>query len=152
MGGVISGNANLILQLGAGGGQGKMILANHETYTGSTQINTNANGRVALGINDALPVGTSFTETRGSFDMAGFNQQVGGLAGGVNGVVGNTSATTSTLTISGNVIGDYAGIIGAGSNTAFPGTNDNVALVLASANTGSLTLSNTSGAHGRQHV
>ena len=69
--------------------------------------------------------------------MAGFNQQVGGLAGaGGNGVVSNTSATTSTLTIYGTVIGDYNGVIGATSGSLLPGSNDNVALNLASTNTG----------------
>jgi fibronectin-binding autotransporter adhesin len=145
--GVISGNANLIFQLGNAGGQGKIVLTKHETYTGSTQINTAAAGTGidALGIDDALPTGTSLTVTRGNFDMAGFNQHVGGLAGGVNGVISNTTGTTSTLTINGNVNGDYGGLIGATSGTKLPGSNDNVALVLASANTGSVTLSNTNG-------
>jgi fibronectin-binding autotransporter adhesin len=145
--GVISGNANLIFQLGNAGGQGKIVLTKHETYTGSTQVNTAAAGTgiTALGIDDALPVSTSLTVTRGNFDMAGFNQHVGGLAGGVNGVISNTTGTTSTLTVNGNVNGDYAGLIGATSGTKLLGSNDNVALVLASTNTGSVTLSNTNG-------
>ncbi len=148
LGGVISGNAGLTFQLGAGGGQGKIVLTNHATYTGPTQINTAAakTGIVSLGISDALPIGTTFTESRGNFDMAGFNQQVGGLSGsGGNGVVSNTSGTISTLTISGKVIGDYSGLIGATSGSLLPGSNDNVALNLASTNTGSLSLSLAAG-------
>ncbi len=145
--GVISGNANLIFQLGNAGGQGKIVLAKHETYTGSTQINTAAAGTgiTALGIDDAFPVSPSLTVTRGNFDMAGFNQHVGGLAGGANGVISNTSGTTSTLTINGNVNGDYAGLIGYPGSTKLPGGSDNVALALASTNAGSLTLSNVNG-------
>ena len=145
--GVISGDANLILQLGNGGGQGKIILANHETYTGTTAITTAAAGTgiVALGINDVFPVATSFAVNRGNFDMAGFNQKVGGLSGSATGVISNTGGTTSTLTVSGNVNGDYAGFIGRTSSALLPGTTDNVALVLDSANTGSVTLSNTNG-------
>src|SRR5262249_697528 len=54
----------------------------------------------------------------------------------------NTSGTTSTLTIDGNVTGNYTGVIGAGTVS---GTNDNIALTLASTNTGTLTLSQGAG-------
>ncbi len=151
LGGVISGTAGLTFQLGTGGGQGKIILNNQETYTGPTQINTggtSVNGIISLGVDNAFPIGTTFTETKGNFDMAGHNQQVGGLAGASPtgaGVVSNTSATTSTLTISGKVIGDYVGLIGATSGTTLPGSNDNVALALAATNTGSLSLSKAAG-------
>lgn len=145
--GVISGNANLIFQLGNSGGQGKIVVANHATYTGTTQISTAAQftGITALGIADAFPVGTSLIVTRGNFDMAGFAQHVGGLSGNDGGVVSNTTGTTSTLTISGSVTGDFGGLIGATSGARLPGTNDNVALALASTNTGNLTLSNING-------
>src|SRR5262249_47679950 len=91
--GVISGNANLIFQLGNAGGQGKVIVANHATYTGTTQIATAAafTGITALGIDDAFPVATTLTVTRGNFDMGGFNQHVGGLAGNDGGVISNTT-------------------------------------------------------------
>jgi autotransporter-associated beta strand protein len=77
--------------------------------------------------------------------MGGFNQQVTGLAGGGNGVIGNTSGTTSTLTVGGSANGDFAGLIGAAAGSKFPGSNDNVALTLASTNTGSVTLSIAAG-------
>jgi hypothetical protein len=147
LGGVISGNANLIFQLGNAGGQGKIVLTNHEAYTGSTQINTAAAGTgiTALGIGNALPTTTSLTVTRGNLDMGGFDQQVSGLAGGGNGVISNTSGTTSTLTVGGSANGDFAGLIGATAGSKFPSSNDNVALTLASTNTGSVTLSIAAG-------
>lgn len=143
LGGVISGNAALTFQLGNGGGNGTIVLTNHSTYTGSTNLNSNTGAVLQLGTNNALPTGTTFSVTKGRFNMAGFNQQVGGIAGsGGNGFITNTSGSTSTLTISGSVVGDYAGLIGVSS---ISGSNDNIALNLASTNTGSLTLSNASG-------
>ncbi|MEX2308068.1 MAG: autotransporter-associated beta strand repeat-containing protein [Pirellulales bacterium] len=143
LGGVISGDANLRFQVGNGGGNGTIVLANNSTYTGSTNITGAAAHVVRLGINNALPVGTALSVNRG-FDMAGFNQNVAGLnstAAG-NGTVTNTGATTSTLTIDGNATGSYFGLIGASGLT---GSNDNIALVLAPTNTGTLTLSRGAG-------
>jgi autotransporter-associated beta strand protein len=146
LGGVISGNANLVFELGAGGGRGTIVLANQATYTGNTTLNTAAalDGTVRLGINNALPVGTQFSVNRGQFDMAGFNQQVAELSGSAvgNGFVTNTSSTTSTLTIDGNSTGTFSGLIGA---SDLPGATDNIALVLAPTNTGTLTLNRLSG-------
>lgn len=135
--GVISGNANLIFQLGNGGGNGTLVLSNHATYTGTTNLSGAAAAVVRLGIDDALPVGTTFSVNR-TFNMAGFDQRIGGLnSNNVNGGVTNTEATTSTLTIDGNVTGTFTGLIGA---TALSGSNNDLALVLASTNTGTLTL------------
>ncbi len=128
-----------MFQLGNGGGNGTIVLANHETYTGSTTVSSQTQGIVRLAIDDALPVGTRLSVNRGRFDLAGFNQRVGGLnstAG--NGFVTNTGST-STLTIDGDDTGNFAGLIGA---STISGSNDNIALVLASTNTGTLTLSN----------
>jgi autotransporter-associated beta strand protein len=138
LGGVISGDANLSFRLGnSGGGQGKIVVANHATYSGTTTIATNAAGSVALGINDAFPIGTTLAANTGKFDMAGFSQRVSGLSGGSNGAITNTSATTSTLTIDGAFTGTYSGKIG---SSTLAGSNDNEALLLASTNTGTLTL------------
>ena len=73
--------------------------------------------------------------------MAGHNQQVGGLSGtSPDGWISNTGGSTSTLTVSGNVNGEFVGTIGTvGANLS--GSTDNEALVLASTNTGSVTLS-----------
>ncbi len=141
--GVISGDANFVVELGNGGGQGTIVLANQETYTGSTQINTanSGKGTLRLGLDNAIPVGSTLIAGRGNFDLAGFNQQVGGLAGtSAAGWISNTGGSTSTLTVSGELNGTFVGTIGAvGSN--LPGSNDNEAIVLASTNTGSVTLS-----------
>jgi autotransporter-associated beta strand protein len=144
LGGVISGNANLTFQLGAGGGNGTIVLTNNATYSGVTILNTQTGGVVRLGINNALPVGTAFSVNRGRFDMAGFNQTVAGLesAAAGNGFVTNTSATTSTLTIDGSATGTMTSLIGA---STLAGSNDNIALVLASTHTGTLTLNRGAG-------
>ena len=151
LGGVISGNANLIFQLGNGGGSGRIVLLKNETYTGFTQIATGGTagtGATALGINDALPVGTTLSVNTGNFDLAGFNQRVAGLNSTSTGAltaISNTTGTVSTLTIDGNVTGSSAGIVGATSGARLSGSNDNVALTLAATNTGSLTLNRAAG-------
>jgi fibronectin-binding autotransporter adhesin len=145
LGGVISGDANLVFELGAGGGNGTIVLANRAAYTGNTQINSNTQAVIRLAIDDALPIGTMFIVNRGAaFDMAGFNQRVGGLTTtGANAAsITNTHSTNqSTLTVDGNVTGAYAGLIG----TSISGSNDNIALVLAATNTGTLTLNRPAG-------
>jgi autotransporter-associated beta strand protein len=147
LGGVISGNASLTFQVGSGQGNGTIILANNSTYTGFTSFNSGAQQVLRLGIDNALPVGTTFIVNRGfAFDMAGFNQRVGGLTNtGANvAAITNTHATNlSTLTIDGNVNGTYPGNIGATGSPLFG--NANIALVLAPTNTGRLTLSRTFG-------
>ncbi len=137
LGGVISGNANLVFELGAGGGNGTIILNNNATYTGNTQINSNTQAVIRLGVDNALPVGTLFIVNRGKeFDMAGKNQRVGGLTTtGANAAdITNTGGTQSTFTIDGNVNGSYLGNI-----------KTDIALVLAPTNTGRLTLTRTVG-------
>jgi fibronectin-binding autotransporter adhesin len=145
LGGVISGDANLVFQLGNGGGNGTIVLTNQATYTGNTTFNSNTQAVVRLGIDNALPVGTMLTMNRGAaFDLAGFNQQVRGLnnTGANSAGITNTHGTnTSTLTIDGDVTGTYPGLIGA----SISGSNDNVALVLAPTNTGTLTLNRGGG-------
>ena len=66
------------------------------------------------------------------------------LAGGTGGsnFITNTAATTSVLTIDGDINEVYSGLIGAGT---LAGSTDNVALVLASSNTGTLTLNRSAG-------
>ena len=99
-------------------------------------------GVVALGIDDALPVDTTLSVTGAtSIWPVSTSKSLGSIAPPATASLA-TRARHSTLTINGDEIGDFAGIIGASSSTTFPGTNDNVALVLASTNTGSLTLSN----------
>jgi fibronectin-binding autotransporter adhesin len=146
--GVISGDANLIFQLGNGGGQGRIILNNTETYTGFTQISiggvSSGAGSIALGQNDVFPVGTTLQAGNGNFDMNGKNQRVATLTNpsGGTGALSCISSTgaLSTLTIDGNLAGEYSGLIGANTPARLPGSTDNVAITLASTNTGTLTL------------
>ncbi len=144
LGGVISGSSNLVFQVGNGGGNGMIVLANHSNYTGTTNLNSQTGAVIRLGIDDALPVGNTFSVSRGTFDMAGFDQRVGALAGGTGGsnFITNTDAATSVLTIDGDINEVYSGLIGA---TSLSGSNDNVALVLASSNAGALTLNRLAG-------
>lgn len=77
------------------------------TYTGVTNL---VRGILSIGKNNALPAGTildvdfaSAVTDAGTFDLAGFNQEIGGLrdtaATNVNGLVRNSGGGTSTLTI-----------------------------------------------------
>jgi len=167
-----TGDANLIFSNGLAGGQGKIILANHETYSGTTAMTlastATTSGIVALGIDDALPTGTRFTlgnpsgAPSGSFDMAGHNQKVKALESvnggttniGYIGGITNTSPNLSTLTVSGNLTTTFgvptstvagntsSANIGATTITGvagLTGSNNNIALLLDSANTGQLT-------------
>ena len=136
LGGVMSGNANLFFELGAGGGRGTIVLTNQSTYTGFTQINAQTEFVLRLGIDHALPQGTNFSSNR-AFDMAGFDQRVGGLAGVGSAVITNSGGSQSVLTINGSNNGNYQGNIGP--------TGQDIALVLAPTNTGRLTLSRNVG-------
>jgi hypothetical protein len=137
LGGVISGNSGLIFQLGNGGGNGTIVLNGNSTYTGQTTFASNTQAQLHLGVNNALPVGTTFIVNRGlAFDMKGFNQQVGGLGttAATAADITNTGGTQSTLTIDGNFNGSYLGNI-----------KTDIKLVLAPTNTGRLTLTRTVG-------
>jgi autotransporter-associated beta strand protein len=130
---------------------------------------TNSVGLVQLGVDNALPTGTALSFGRvlisglakaGALDLNGHNQMVTSLASAssdsinfslTNGI-SNGSSTLSTLTINGSATTNYNGSIGAftaktttgtGISTIFNGT-DNIALTLASTNSGNLTLSGTS--------
>jgi len=150
--GVISGNSDLYFRVGANGGNGVMEIANHATYTGNTYNLTFTTGAIRVGINDALPVGTTFsfggpttnTANVGALDLNGFNQKLAGIVttttASIAGITNSSGTNSSTLTIDGNVVGTFPGLIG-GSIGSVPGSNDNLALVLASTNTGTLTLS-----------
>ena len=99
LGGVISGNANLVFELGAGGGNGTIVLANNATYTGNTNINANTTGEWSVWQSTTLFLSVPrLSSTGAQFDMAGFNQRVGGLTSGTGGsqrFITNTGAATS---------------------------------------------------------
>jgi fibronectin-binding autotransporter adhesin len=157
MTGVISGNGTVTFGLGVSGGAGVLTLSNNNTYTGNTKFLTAASGVQKLGVDNALPTTTGLSfglgaTPSGSLDLNGKNQTVASLASGAttgaqNGIV-NTQATTSTLTINGSAATAYSGPLGSAANTTnLPNiaNHSNIKVVLASANTGTLTLSSATG-------
>ena len=64
-------------------GTGTLTLNGNSTYTGGTAIQS---GAILLGVNNALPSGTTVTlgtaSSNGTLDLRGFSQQVAGLAVG----------------------------------------------------------------------
>ncbi len=92
-------------------GAGTLTLTSANTYGGSTSV---SGGTLADGIANALPTGTGLTVTSpGTFDLAGFNQQVGNLNG--TGIV-TSSASGSTMTVTGT--GTLSGTMTGASNLA----------------------------------
>jgi len=95
------------------------------TYTGTTTLSQTANdqvGSMQLGINDGLSTTSVLTITNGgtsvqTFNLAGFNQTLGGLTTGTNGSATNSKVAlgTGTLTINDAAARTFAGeISGAG--------------------------------------
>ena len=105
-----------------------------------------------LALNNALPTGTAvtFSAASGAIDLNGYNQQIASLAGtGADNGIANTNLSgtnaTSTLTINGSATTTFPGVIGTPATlTNLPGNLNNIALVLASGNTGTLTLTGAS--------
>jgi len=69
-----------------------------------------------LGISDALATDRNLTLTKGTFDLAGFNQTVNALSGVLNAsLITNSGSTASKLTIgNGGGTGTYSGVIADG--------------------------------------
>ena len=112
--GAITGNYGLTKT-----GTGVLLLTAPSSYTGATTI---PNGTIKLGVDNALPVGTTLA-VAGTFNLNGFNQTVTGLSG-----IGTvTSSAGATFTV--NTTGD----------NPFGGTLAG-ALSLAVSGTGTLTL------------
>jgi autotransporter-associated beta strand protein len=141
-GGIIQ-NSSGTLNLTKKGG-GTEILGSANTYGGGTAI---ASGTLALGVANALPIGTTVTlggsGTAGTLDLGGFSQQVAGLAIGsgavaANQVIGNSSASPSTLTFTNGGTSTFGGtiqdVLGAGTSTVALAVNGG-SLVLNGTNT-----------------
>jgi len=120
---------------------GSLTLSSAVTYPGGTTIGS---GTLKLGVNNTLPTASTVTlggsSTAGTLDLAGYNQQVGGLAIGSGAtassqIIGNSStANNSTLTFNSAGSSSFGGII---QNTLGSG-NKTVALTVAG---GTMTLS-----------
>ena len=168
-GGDISGAADVILSAAPTGsttaaGAGMTVFSGTNSYQGQTIINLAAGGSFQLGAASALPAGTALSFGRGQsdglsagiMDLAGRSITIASLTSNLSGVAGvhgitNSSATPSGITVTGAGAGagaaatTFTGVIGAlstasMSNFGFSGT-DNLALTLAAAHAGSLTLS-----------
>ncbi len=132
--GVISGNGDLMFAAGFSGGGGTVVLANQNTYAGTTSFNGTGTGTpgsasllVVLGtsggprIDNVLPVGTKLiwgfntNGNGGTLDLNGNNQAVSSLytpfTAGVDSKITNNdpNGLLSTLTISGS---DSPGVFG----------------------------------------
>lgn len=120
---VQNGTGSNVFISAAAAGTGTIILAapaGQNTYTGSTSI---IRGILGIGAANSLPVTTimdvdsaAAVADAATFDLSGFNQEVGGLrnsaTSGINGVVTNSDLlTTSVLTINNAGPFSYAGIL-----------------------------------------
>jgi autotransporter-associated beta strand protein len=113
------------------------------------------NGILQLGTNNACPTTTFLSLGENialcALDLNGFNQQVAGLNATAtltnDYIVNSSSVSDSTLTIAGNAVTNFGGIISDtqtfSTNGWVPAGTRHVALTLAAANTGSLTLTGT---------
>ena len=108
---------------------GKLILSGANTYTGATTISA---GTLQLGASSVIPDGSALSVASGAtFNLAGFSETVGSLAGA--GTVTSSAAGTMTLTAGGNsTTTTFSGIIQNGTATS---------VALTKLGSGTLTLS-----------
>jgi autotransporter-associated beta strand protein len=105
---------------------GTLVLSGANTYGGTTNISA---GTLALGVANAVPSTSAVTAT-GTFDLAGFADTIGSLAGG--GTVTNSGGADATLTTGGdNSSTTFSGVIQDGTKHT----------ILTKAGTGTMTLS-----------
>jgi len=155
-GGVLGGSAHLQVSAGQSGGAGIVVFNNVSNYTGDTYLNSASNAVHRIGVDNALPSGTTvfFSQSAGggtidtgggSFDLNGQDLAIGGLQGGnsTRGV-GNNTPTLSTLTI-GKASGSntFNGTIGLVGNSNMLTQTDNIAVVKSGASSQTFTANNT---------
>src|SRR6266705_3403479 len=122
-GGIIAGASPLTKA-----GTGTLIVSGANTYTGATAISA---GTLQLGATNAVPSGSAVTVSGGAiFDLRGFSDAIGSLAGA--GTVTSGAAGAVVLTAGGN-----------NSSTTFSGVmqNGSGTVALTKTGTGTLTLS-----------
>ncbi|MFM7102024.1 MAG: autotransporter-associated beta strand repeat-containing protein, partial [Verrucomicrobiota bacterium] len=95
-GGVISGSGSLT-KLSAG----TLVLQSVQTYTGSTTLSS---GILRLGVSNALPPASAMSISGGTttLDLAGYNQTLQVPPAALAGIINNSAATGSVLTIDNN--------------------------------------------------
>ena len=134
-----------------GGGAGVVILSSTSNTWGATELNNLSSGILRMGVNNALPTGTTLTFGAANagnsiVELNGKDTTIGQLTNGstAGGILRNTSATAATLTISGSDT----------SATAFSGSlQDGLGggtLSLTRSGTGKTILSGTKHLHWRQ--
>jgi autotransporter-associated beta strand protein len=146
-------NANLTVSgSGSAHGSGTLVLAAQNTFTGPiTVLNETPGVILKLGINNALPVGTTLTLNAGTnsspvFDMGGYSTTISnltftGYTGGTTGIVTNSApGTTSTLTLGYN---NATQSLAYGLITDNPSTAGTVALTKIGTGTLTLDITNT---------
>src|SRR5881296_2105735 len=124
-GGIIAGASPLTKA-----GTGTLIVSGANTYTGATAISA---GTLQLGATNAVPSGSAVTVSGGAiFDLRGFSDAIGSLAGA--GTVTSGAAGAVTLTAGGN-----------NGSTTFSGViqNGSATVAVTKVGTGTLTLSGT---------
>ena len=91
----LNGGANLVKT-----GGGTLVLGGVNSYTGGTIV---SNGILQAGAANTLPSAAQlYADTLGTFDLNGFNQQVGGLNGYRGRLVNSGAAATLTVNFSGS--------------------------------------------------
>jgi autotransporter-associated beta strand protein len=143
--GTIADGAGTGFNVSGQAGTGVVVLnpTTTNTYTGTTGV---VRGIARLGKTDALPTGTvldvdsvSTVADAAQFDLAGFNQTVAALQDtattNVNGVVSNSAASLSTLTVNGSQTTEFNGVIQNGAGTVALTKDGSGSLRLSGVNT-----------------
>jgi fibronectin-binding autotransporter adhesin len=116
---------------------GKLILGTSETYTGLTAVNK---GILQLGAGATLNSGNALTTgNAGTFDLNGNNQTLGVLTNVSGGVVTNSNATASTLTIGDGSTGVAGSAVTGNLNVVWHAATASPTIASTFSNTGNLT-------------
>ncbi|MEN9468779.1 MAG: hypothetical protein RL630_512 [Verrucomicrobiota bacterium] len=117
IGGLISGSSLNLTK----NGSGTLILSGDNTYNGTTSVNS---GTLSLGASERIADTSDLVVASGTFDLAGFNESLGSLAGSGGITLGSGSLTTNSS-----------------SNSTFSGVISGIGGSFSKTGSGSLTLS-----------